>query len=453
MNKLIKYFSLVILSVALTGCLSLFCRKETIFLLPETSQLTLPVNTSPEEIPVAMLKSAAKPKYLRSIHLTAWVAGSHKRRSQISEWLAQTELNGVVIAVKEYQGEVYVPGVEPVQQLRAYVSAIPDLENYLKVLKSNGVYTVARIVVFKDNIAARRRPEWAVKNAAGDIWRDNGGNSWLDPYSPAVWDYNLTIAERCAELGFDEIQFDYVRFPSDGNIRNCRYTQWHSTTTAVECIAQFLAAAKTRLKTKYPVNISADVFGLTTTPGNDMGIGQMLVEIAKQVDFVCPMLYPSHYNRGEFGIPEPNLQPYKTVYRSLQNAVKVLGPDAAKLRPYYQDFSLGCPYGAAEVSAQIQAGYDNNVAEWILWSPNVNYHALAFKGKSFSDIYQQSGEAKKIELLNSRIAAPLVKIKPANQETNPALEQKSETEKSGETSTVDKVKSYLKNALGSFWKK
>lgn len=439
MKKIIKYFYLIIISLFISGCLT----------LPTVIENILPAeNILPPTIS-EIQKNANKPKYVRGIHLTAWVAGSARRRKLIAELLTQTELNTVVIAVKEYHGEVYVPGEKRSEELKTYVPAIPDLENYLQVLKSSSVYTVARIVVFKDNIVARRKPEWAVKDPQGNIWQDYRGNSWLDPYCREVWDYNLSIAERCAELGFDEIQFDYIRFPSDGNIRNCRYSQVHSSSTAVGTVIDFLAAAKNRLSRKQAVNISADVFGLTTSAEDDLGIGQVLTEMAKQVDFICPMVYPSHYAKGEYGIPDPNLQPYRTVSYSLAQAVKILGADSTKLRPYYQDFSLGCRYGTNEVLMQIQAGYDNAVPEWTLWSPNVTYHRQAFKTKNFSDTYQKSDPDKIIELFNNRVlvSTPKAVLPPPTAMSLPL--KKEETKAS---STIEKAKEYLQNLYKTFWK-
>lgn len=319
-----------------------------------------------------------KPQYVRGIHLTSWAAGSKKYRKKIESLLNEKKINTLVIAVKEYSGEVYIPGVKAAEEFKTYVNAIPDLEAYLKDLKTIGIYPVARIVVFKDNATAKKRLKWAVKNPDGSIWKDYKGQAWLDPYNKETWEYIFEIAERAVNLGFEEIQFDYIRFPSDGVIKNCRYSQSHSSITAIKTIVDFLAEAKKRLKDKYGVNISVDIFGLTTSVEHDMGIGQMLLEIAKYVDFLCPMVYPSHYAKGEYGIPDPNKEPYKTVYKSLKDASLRLGPDYKKLRPYLQDFSLGKKYGLKEVLAQIKASYENNIFEWTLWNPEADYTTDVF---------------------------------------------------------------------------
>ncbi|MDI6757027.1 MAG: putative glycoside hydrolase [Endomicrobiia bacterium] len=313
-----------------------------------------------------------RPAFVRGVHLSAWAAGSKTMRSRIDKMLDETEINYVVIAIKEYKGDVYIGGVDEVNRLGVHIKAIPDIENYLADLKSRGVFTSARIVVFKDDAVARKKPEWAVKDPDGNIWQDRKKIAWLDPYNKDVWDYNLKIAERAAELGFDEIQFDYIRFPSDGNTRLCRYSVRHTSSTAVQALADFLKTAHARLK-PYGVDISICVFGLTTTSMHDLGIGQRITELSESIDAVCPMVYPSHYNPGEYGLPNPNSEPYKTVYYSISGAAKRLGAMSAKIRPYLQDFSLGHRYGAKEVREQIQACYDAGVYQWILWDPNCRY--------------------------------------------------------------------------------
>jgi hypothetical protein len=336
-----------------------------------------------------------RPKYVRGIHLTSWVAGSSKYRAYLDELVTNSEINTVVIDIKEYEGEVYIPGVEELKELNIYVPAVPDIENYLSKLKAKGVYTIARIVVFKDNLMPRKKLNLAVKNPEGGVWKDRRGLTWLDPYRRENWDYNIRIAERAVDLGFEEIQFDYIRFPSDGNTRECRYSSAHSTTTTNAALVGFLQEANKRLKPT-GANISIDVFGLTTTVRHDMGIGQNIVDMTEWVDYVSPMVYPSHYNKGEYGIPDPNSAPYKTVFLSMEGAKKRLGVNAGKLRPWLQDFSMGVHYGKNEVSAQIQACYDNDIGDWILWNPRCVYTRAALKEKRFSELYAKSENPVKI---------------------------------------------------------
>jgi len=319
-----------------------------------------------------------KPDYVRGIHLTSWVAGSINLRNRFELLLSRDKLNTIVIAVKEYQGAVYLPDVELAKKYGVLIQPIPNLEKYLFHLKSKGVYPVARIVVFKDKSLAINKPDFAVKNPDGTVWQDYRGNSWTDPYNKAVWKYNLEIAKKAIELGFEEIQFDYIRFPSDGNTKMCRYSQIHNSTAATNALVNFLSYAKEELA-KYNVPISIDVFGLTPSVEHDMGIGQRFLKLASACDYISPMMYPSHYAKGEYGLADPNKSPYKTIYRGVSDAKKLLKEDSHKLRPYLQDFSLGYKYGYEEVKAQIVACYDNGIFDWLLWDPKCKYNLQAIE--------------------------------------------------------------------------
>ncbi|MBN1622382.1 MAG: putative glycoside hydrolase [Endomicrobiales bacterium] len=334
--------------------------------------------------------SANKPKYVRGIHVTPWTAGSHRARKRINKLLNHTELNTIVIAIKEVKGEVHIPGVKQAEEFSTYVYAIPNIEQYLKDLNDNNVYTIARIVVFKDDLAARIKPDWAVKDSSGTIWQDKAGMAWVDPFNREAWNYNLSIAKRAVELGFDEIQFDYIRFPSDGNISRCRYEQVYSSITGSAILVEFLKEASRQLE-PLGVNISIDLFGLATTNKGDLGIGQRIVEMSECVDFVSPMVYPSHYREGTYNIPVPEKDPYSTIFISLSGAKKRMGSSYTKLRPYLQDFSLKHEYRAKEVKEQIQACYDNDIGEWLLWDPTCRYTKEALREKEFADVYEKSG--------------------------------------------------------------
>ena len=348
-------------------------------------------NTTDESLKKSSLPARPKkPKYVRGIHLTSWVAGSAKGRERIDKLLDETEINTVVIDIKEMQGEVYIPGVKTAEEESAYVSALPKIKEYIAGLKKRGIYTVARIVVFKDNLMPRKKPELAVKDKTGAIWQDRAGIAWLDPFNKDAWDYNIEISKRAVELGFEEIQFDYIRFPSDGNIRNCRYSKIHTSSAAAGALVNFLKRAQEQI-TPLGAYLSIDVFGLATTNIHDMGIGQKIIAMSEPVDFVSPMVYPSHYNKGEYGIPEPELEPYDTVYLSLKGAKKRMGESFVKLRPWLQDFSMKHRYKKEEVRAQIQAAYDNGIGDWLLWNPSCRYTVDALKTKEFSDSFEKSG--------------------------------------------------------------
>ena len=330
----------------------------------------------------------------KGMHLTIYAAASQQHKIRTNDLLDNTEMNAVVIDIKEIDGDT---SVKNVANGLSYSKSVPSVLPYLKQVKEKGMYAIARIVVFRDNVMPRKRPDLAVKNPDGSLWQDRKQLTWLNPYKQGAVDYILELAEKTADMGFDEIQFDYIRFPSDGNTKNCRYGVEHSSTTASAAIVDFLKQAKKRLAPK-GIKVSIDVFGLTTTEKTDMGIGQKIVEMTEQVDYVSPMIYPSHYNNGEYGIPNPNKEPYRTVYIALQGAKKRIPVE--KLRPWLQDFSMkGVKYGPAEIQAQIQACYDCGVKTWLLWNAACRYTKGGLKSKKDQFSYKKSSDEKIKELL------------------------------------------------------
>lgn len=316
---------------------------------------------------------------VRGIHLTSWGAGSAKTRKELIKKISASVINTVVIAVKETDGKVYIPGVEKAAKWGSYTAAIPQPEAMLKDFKAAGLYTVARIVCFKDKVIPVQRPDLAVKLPGGGLWRSHNGATWLDPYNHEVWDYILDLAELSARLGFDEIQFDYIRYPSEGNTSLCRYCKPSNRHTATANLKDFLDYARKRLA-PYKVKISADVFGLTTSVKDDMGIGQDINALAAGADYVYPMMYPSHYAHGEYNLKNPADEPYKVLNHGLRDARQKLGLDYAKLRPYLQDF---WKYGPAEVRAQQIAARLNLLESWVLWNPANNYTWAALTPQSY----------------------------------------------------------------------
>jgi len=311
-----------------------------------------------------------KSTQIRGIHLTSWVAGNEKLRRKILNNISNSVINAVAVAIKEKDGRVYIPDIEKAKNWDSYQPAIPEPEKMISDFKKLNLYTMARIVCFHDNVIPKKKPELAVKNTNGQIWKSRKGDTWVDPYNKEVWDYILDVAERSAKLGFDEIQFDYVRYPTEGNTKTCIFSKTHNRENATKNIANFFQYARKRLS-KYNVKISADVFGLTT--GSDMGIGQDLNLIAENVDYVYPMMYPSHYYNGEYNLKIPESQPYKVIDRGLKQALNKTKTNYSKIRPYLQDFSLKIKYGPQELRAQIIAVRANMIDSWILWNPAANY--------------------------------------------------------------------------------
>jgi hypothetical protein len=318
---------------------------------------------------------------VRGIYMTGHTVSSKKRFDALVKLIDETELNAVVIDVKSDEGMIlYKTDLEDVQFSGANNNIIiEDIDAVLKCLKEKNIYTIARIVTFKDNKAASKFPNLAVKTASGAIWRDRHGQAWLNPYNQESWDYVLDIAEEAAAKGFEEIQFDYVRFPTDGNLKAIDYGALKSKNKA-QAIGDFLRYSRNRLSNMGAVT-SADVFGLVTTAEGDMNIGQQLEYLADSVDVICPMVYPSHYGKGSYGVNEPDFEPYKIVNYSMKKAKERLDNhkgSIARLRPWLQDFSaVYLPrykkYGPAEIRAQIKATNDAGVKEWILWNAANRY--------------------------------------------------------------------------------
>ncbi len=323
--------------------------------------------------PRAQENAPASTATLRGVHYTGWSAGSTKGRMRFRDEMKAAGFNAVVIALKDYDGHVFVKDVPLAVKTKSYMNAIPDLPRAVKDFKDAGIYTIARIAVFKDNHLARARPDLAVHFPDGRIWANDKGTAWVDPYKKEIWEYAVDIASRAASAGFDEIQFDYIRFPSDGKTRQCRYSRAdHTPATAGEALREFLTLARERLK-PLGVKLSIDTFGLTASVDNGMGIGQRLDQMADLVDFVSPMMYPSHYAKGQYGLKNPNRQPYLTVRQGVKDALGRLGGKPEQLRPYFQDFSLGIKYTPAFVRAQIRAAEEQGVRGWILWNPQNRY--------------------------------------------------------------------------------
>jgi hypothetical protein len=318
---------------------------------------------------------------VRGIYMTGHTVSNKKKFDELVKLIDETELNAVVIDVKSDEGMVlYQTELKDVQFSGANNNIIiKDIDAVLKHLNEKDIYTIARIVTFKDNKAASKFPNLAVKTTRGTVWRDRNGQAWLNPYNKEAWNYVLDIAEEAAIKGFDEIQFDYVRFPTDGNLKVIDYGSSKSKSKA-QAIGDFLRYSRDRLSDMGVVT-SADVFGLVTTAEGDMNIGQQLEHLADSVDVICPMVYPSHYGKGSYGVAEPDFEPYKIVNYSMKKAKERLDNNensTAKLRPWLQDFSaVYLPrykkYGPAEIRAQIKATNDAGVKEWILWNASNRY--------------------------------------------------------------------------------
>jgi hypothetical protein len=325
-----------------------------------------------------------KPRAVRGLYVNAWAAGSSTRMSELLDIALRTEINSLVIDIKDASGYLsHTTEVALAHEIGATEEIrIRDLPGLLSRLEQERLYPIARIVIVKDPILVEFRPELAVSDTAGGVWVDSKGLVWLNPYSRKVWDYHVDIAREVALLGFPEIQFDYVRFPDapeeDLGRAVFRGAEGRSKSTA---IGEFLEYAREALD-DLDVQVTADVFGVTTSARRDVGIGQVWETMISAVDVALPMVYPSHYWEGSFGFEVPNAHPYEIVRRAVTDAVQraELVEGAGRTRPWLQDFTLGAPpYTSAEVRAQIQATYDAGVDEWILWNPSSRYTESALE--------------------------------------------------------------------------
>ncbi|MBC7247266.1 MAG: putative glycoside hydrolase [Actinobacteria bacterium] len=317
-----------------------------------------------------LLVETSPPPEIKGIHVSIWVAADRPFFKKMVELVKKSELNGMQIDVKDESGRVAYPSQVPLglEVGSPLTRGGVDIERVMDKCWYNDIYPIARIVCFKDPIVASKRPDLAVHSAGGGLW---GNGQWLDPYNREVWDYLLGLAQEAARKGFKEIQLDYVRFPSDGNTTTCVYPA-NDGRPMEETIVAFLGYMREGLK-PMGVVLSADVFGLTASDQGSMGIGQDITAMARQLDYLCPMVYPSHYNPGEYKIGNPEANPHDTVYLSLVDFQKKLEGTACKLRPWLQDFSLRINYGVNEVQAQIRACYELGIKEWLLWDPNCTF--------------------------------------------------------------------------------
>jgi hypothetical protein len=330
-----------------------------------------------------MITRVPKPSAVRGIYVGSWSVGNESRLESLIRLASETEVNAFVIDIKEARGEVsHGTRVALAREVGADRDlAIEDLRGVLARLREEGIYPIARIVVFKDPLLAQARPEWSILRSDGSLWADNRGVHWVNPFNRDVWDYNIALAREAVELGFSEIQWDYVRFPDvpGSYLRDAVYPERDGRTMA-QGIRDFLIYSRAQLD-RPDIPQTADVFGVTTTARHDVGIGQVWEELADVTDVLLPMVYPSHYPPGTWGMELPNAEPYRVVRRAMDGAVSRSAaiPGAATVRPWLQAFSLGDPpYGPEEIRAQIQAVYDAGLTEWILWSPGVRYPREAF---------------------------------------------------------------------------
>lgn len=351
-------------------------------LSPRRAPVSSPARAAPAAVAKEPAPAAKKRDFLgteaRGLYVSSWVAGT-KRFQEIVNGVAGSALNTLVIDFKDSSGKVGCDSAVPmVAEIGAKERRIRDLDGVLQTCRDRKIHTVARIAVFQDPVLARAKPELAIRAPDGSIWGDRKGLSWVDPASRVVWDYNVALAKEAAARGFDEVQFDYVRFPTDGRMTGLVYPVWKRDVPKHEVIRRFFEHLDRELR-PVDVLVSADIFGLTVLAEDDLNIGQRIEDLAPYVDYLCPMVYPSHFPPGYLGFQNPAAQPYRVIYDSCVRGLERIKGQRAKLRPWIQDFDLGAVYDDRMVREQIQALRDAGAFGFCSWNAR-NVYSLAAYG-------------------------------------------------------------------------
>lgn len=324
------------------------------------------------------------PERLKAIYMTSWVAGTPSRRAKLLALLDSTELNAIVIDIKDETGKITFATSDPaLEALGSVERRIRDIAELIRELHRREVYVIGRVVVFEDAYLPSVRPDLALRRKSdGTLWHDRKGQLWLNPLKKEVWNYTVRIAKAAHAEGFDEINFDYIRFPSDGEVHDIDYEQAASSSlnklTAIEHFSMYLG----RELRENNIPISADLFGQITSAPDDMGIGQSVELMAPHFDYIAPMVYPSHYSAGFLNYPTPAEHPYEVVKYALEQGQKKIVAASStilKIRPWLQDFSLATEYTPAMLRAQIKATEDAGLHSWMLWSPSNVYSSSALE--------------------------------------------------------------------------
>ena len=344
--------------------------------LLEPAPPRLEFKTSPDFPPVGPLSA------IRAAYLSYFAIGHTEVRRDILKLSETRELNAMVIDVKGDQGLLsYATKIPLAQEIEANRATVEDLKGFLASIKTLDVYSIGRVVVFKDSPLAHARPELAVKTAANTVWQDSNQSAWADPFCAEVWDYNIQIAIEAAELGFDEIQFDFVRFPTVSQAGVPCFSQQPTKDSRVAAISGFLSAARGQLAARQ-VKVSARVMGYTCWRQDDFVIGQKIERMAEYLDVLCPMLYPSTFDKGIPGYKIPVAHPYEVVHNSAKIAVQRVSNWACDVRPWLQDFQDyrfdKRTFGRAEIQAQIKGSFDAGCSGYMVWNPTGKYTADAY---------------------------------------------------------------------------
>lgn len=391
MRYLISFFIFIFLG---GGAFFILAKNNSLEILavPESKQNLFTATSSVilKESDIEPQKPLANPpKEIKAVYVTSWSAGSEKKMDYLIKLIKETELNAVVVDVKDFSGYVaYDIKLPDVEKYKAKQIKIKKINALIKRLHDEGIYTIARITIFQDPVLAKAHPDWAINSkskllaqsalmySSSTLWLDHKNLAWMDPAAREVWDYNIAIAKDASERGFDELNFDYIRFPSDGGLYDMKFPVWDETSSKREVMKSFFKYLREQLPN---AKISADLFGLATIESTDLGIGQIIEDAYGYFDYIAPMIYPSHYGHGTLGYKNPAEYPYEIVKYSMDSAITRIATSTSQLRPWLQDFDLGADYDAEKVKQQINAVYDaasstpESINGYMLWNPSNIY--------------------------------------------------------------------------------
>ncbi|MBI2108863.1 MAG: hypothetical protein HYT93_01595 [Parcubacteria group bacterium] len=340
-----------------------------------------------KEPPVTHIKT---PKSVYGIYMTSCVAGTPSIRSRLVKLIEETKLNSIIIDIKDYSGNIaFETKNSHLNEALGITCRVQDMKEFIRTLHEKNIYVIGRITVFQDPFFAKKRPDLAVqKESDKTIWKDYKGISFIDAGAQEYWSYIIDLSLESYQIGFDELNYDYIRFPSDGNMRDIYYPWSEARIIAdpafgkAHTLKEFFAHLYEGLK-KSGVILSADLFGMASTNTDDLNIGQVLEFAEPYFDYIAPMVYPSHYPKGFNGYQNVNAYPYEIVKFSMDRAAARLTAASStpeKLRPWLQDFDYPVPYTVDMVKTQMQAVYDAGLDSWMLWDPSNQYTREALLG-------------------------------------------------------------------------
>jgi hypothetical protein len=326
-----------------------------------------------------------EPITVKALYLSFWGAQMNsKRMKKIIHIIENSQVNAIVLDVKnEYGSTSYKTSVKLANSYGAFKKSTNKcIKTFIKLMKEKNIYTIARISTFKDELQASNNPQYAIKNKYGEIWRNYDKMAWVDPFDERSHKYTLDIAEDAAKIGFDEINFDYIRFPAT---KNLVFSKENTEKNRLKAIETFVDSAQKILK-PYGVFISVDIYGATCWEKNDVGIGQKISSLVKYADYLAPMLYPSGFSSGSFNRESPSSYPYEVINKSINNIDKEI--NLKQIRPwlqYFQDYAHNKKqYKRYEIQEQIRATKDSKTSGWMMWSPSSRYHLNSFSNSNIN---------------------------------------------------------------------